>query len=360
MSADIQIQDIEKELKALWTLSKEKKQIKACLFTLIIYAQTARSSEHLQQLTDSILDKFPCRIIFIYSDQTKKNSYLHVKASTIFSGQTNTIACDFISINASFDMLERIPLIITPNIVPDLPVYLLWGQNPFNEYKIFPLIQSYAKRVIFDSECSDNLNVFCLEMLKNLQLLDMEIMDINWALVSHWRDLFPQIFDTEVKIEELTLSQEIIIKYHNNTSAMQPHLDIRAIYLQGWLAARLGWTYKRSIKTESGVQVHYESKGHPIVILLSPESSPELSCGSIISIEICTSERNYFIQRKAHLSQAVIHISTKELCELPFTLSLPDVHRGDAFMNEIFYNQIGDQYVEMLKMIAEQKITPDI
>lgn len=362
---DIQIPNIEQELNLLWNIKKESsipqhaKPSKACLFTLILYAREERRANYLQELIDTILDKFPCRIIFIQGDKETATSYFHVKVSTVISGQSSgakgaAVACDQILIEASQDQLFRAPYVVVPHIVPDLPVYLLWGQNPFEEKDIFPHLQPYASRVIFDSECADNLALFCEEMQASLDSLKMDIMDINWALASNWRDMLIQLFDTPEKFQQLNDCKSLIIQYNGKKTETMRHPEIRALYLQGWLACCLKWRYREAEKHEDSVVISYFGAIHPVVVALTAQDIPDQPPGAIMSIEIATATgHSYYASRKGNLPQVLIHASAKETCELPFTLPLPNVYRGLNFMREIFFSKLGEHYREMLTIISK-------
>jgi len=354
---EIKIPNIEKELVSLSEQALDKKFVKACLFTLVIYAREPRRVQYLQELVNTILDKFPCRIIFIQADVHADHEYLHVGVSNLISGQISgsagaKISCDQISIAASPEQMFRVPSIVIPHIVTDLPVYLLWGQNPFADSDIFPFLQSFASRVVFDSECSENLKLFCQEMQVNLNKLKMELTDINWALVSNWRDLLAQLFSTPEKWDELKNLKSIVITY-NRTNALK-HPQIRAIYLQGWLASRLKWRYRQVDRFDSEVLISYYTDRNPVIVALSPCQSSELPSGAISSLEITTTQgTHYSVARRHQHQQAIIHASTPERCELSYTLPLPNVHRGLAFMKEIFYRHLGGHYHETLQMISQ-------
>lgn len=353
---DLQIPNIEKELNSGGNTSKAGKGAKACLFNLIIYGHEERRIKYLEELVDSILDKFPCRIIFIQGDKESDSSYFRVKVSNVLSGQTSGegVACDQIVIEASQDQLVRVPFLINAHMVPDLPVYLLWGQNPFEEREIFPHLQGYAKRVIFDSECADDLGLFCKEMQTNLEALKMEIMDINWALVSNWRDVLGEIFDAPDKLQHLYNCKSIIIQYNACKTKTALHPEARALYLQGWLASAFKWKYKDAERFHTDSVISYLGPNHPVIVGLSPQHDPQLPLGAILSLEIASSDyHHYFIARKDGLQQVDVHISSKETCELPFTLALPNIHKGLSFMREIFFSSLGDHYRETLKSISE-------
>lgn len=351
---DIQIPDIQNELDRLWDLPKKDKPLKACLFNLIIYANEPRRVNYLQELINSILDKFPCRIIFIQGNKESTSSYFRVNVSRVISGHPKAIGCDQIVIEASNDQLFRAPFLVTPHIIPDLPVYLLWGQNPFEERDIFPYVQSYASRVVFDSECADDLGLFCKEMHTNLDILKTDIMDINWALVSNWRDLMGELFDSQEKLSHLKDCKSMIIQYNGCKTEIAHHPEIRALYLQGWLAGVLKWKYQNIERFETHSIISYFGSSHPVIIALSPQEIPGLPPGAINSIEITTSlDHHYLISRRDNLSQVVVYASSKDTCELPFTLSLPNIHKGLSFMREIFFAGLGDHYRETLKTISK-------
>lgn len=356
-TATLDIPNIDKELSRLQSSKGQNGGSKACLFTLVIYAGEPRRVSYLEEQVNTILDKFPCRIIFIQGDMQSKSSFFRVSVSTATSGHTGnggSVSCDRIVIETSKDELFRVPYVVIPQLVPDLPVYLLWGENPFEERAVFPFLQSYASRVVFDSECSDNIRAFCEEMETSLDRLKVDVTDINWALLSNWRDMLYQLFDTEEKIDQLADAKSIIISYNGLTTETTKHPEIRALYLQGWLAAAMGWDYRNVEMTDDDLILTYIGQVHPVIIALTPREAPSMPSGAILGIEIATIGGHYYsISRNENLPQVVVHISTKLTCELPFTLSLPNVHRGSTFMKEIFFNKPGAYYRETLKMISK-------
>lgn len=354
-TVDIEIPKIEKELNRLSGGIPDAKQ-KASLFTLVIYAHYSRSIKYVQELVDSILDKFPCRIIFIRCDDQAQTPYFHVNVSTVKSGTGNESSiCDQITIDASKDQLKRVPYLILPHLVPDLPVYLIWTQNPFEENEIFPHLKPIASRVIFDSECSDDLQTFCKEMRNNLESLNIDLMDINWAFISNWRDIIGQVFESPQKLEQMRNCKSMMITYNSYKSETYQHPEIRPIYLQGWIASRLNWRYRQTEHFDKHGIISYYSDKNPVVVALQPKNYDNLPPGAIFSIEILTTQgENLFITRKdSNYQQVLVKSSSKETCELPYTLPLPNVHRGMTFLKEIFYQKLSDHYGEMLKVISQ-------
>ena len=355
MSSNIQIADIESELKQLWEINREKKVTKACLFNLIIFAPDLRRANYLKLVVQDIIEKFPCRILFIHVEDDSNGNFLHVNVSTVTSDMGGTpVACDQITIDATKSFLERVPYIVIPHLLPDLPIYLLWGQNPVDEKVVLPPLLKYATRLIFDSECLETLSSFSEGILEKLKKFDFDVMDMNWALSGVWREIFVQIFDCPEKIQQLNDSQSIKIIFNNYKTDLLEHAEIRAMYLQAWLASRLDWKFQSIHVKDRDWVIIYTKNGRPITVTLTPHTQKDLSPGSIINIEITSYQNDVcHIARNQKLSQVLVNISNAEKCELPFTLPLPDVHRGFAFLKEIFYHKMSNQYRSMLQTFSQ-------
>lgn len=356
-SADIQVANIEEELSKFKETNGGKSQIKACLFNLIAYAIDSTRANYIAELIHTIIEKFPCRIIFIKADAEASHDYLHTEVSIVSSQQGKTvIACDQIAINVSKSQLHRVPFLILPHLVPDLPIYLLWGQNPIEENQILPKIQQYATRLIFDPECSENLQLFSKNLLEKIDSFhNLELMDINWALISNWREILAQIFNTPEKIYQLNASKSINIVYNDHKTEFLKHPEIRANYLQGWLATQFQWKFiKCSFANGKRIITYSNKDSQDITVTLCPKIHTDLPTGAIIEIEVATKDNHFcVISLMQKLSQVVVHASTLEKCELPFTLTLPNIHRGFSFMKEIFYYPMSNHYRQMLETISQ-------
>src|SRR5207302_631151 len=99
---DIQIEDIEKELVRLCALEKANNPCQAILFNLNVYVHDKSRIAYLHGLTQSIVERFPCRIIFISEDSDPKANFLSVNVSHELIGNGKSgIACEQIGIATS-------------------------------------------------------------------------------------------------------------------------------------------------------------------------------------------------------------------------------------------------------------------
>lgn len=329
-------------------------EAKACLFNLIIYTHDARRAAYFKDVIRMVTSMFPCRIIFIWGDEKTKEPYLKVSLANQEEASQGNINCDQIFIEVGKEYLNRVPFIILPYIIADLPIYLLWGQDPTTESDILPRLQKYATRLIFDSECSENLQKFSLSMIEKAEKDPIEITDMNWARISGWKEVLIQTFDTPERIEHLSSSKTIKIIYNNRSSDISLHPETQSIYLQSWLATQLKWKIKKIEKEGSNLILYYENmNSKEIIVHLQGQVKENLAAEEILEFE-ATDQSNflYSLGRKGN-DQIIVHCNTMDRCELPFTLYLPTIWSGRSFMQEIFYKKTSRQYFRMLNLISQ-------
>lgn len=348
---EVPVAKIESELTRLLGANQSKL---ACLFNLLVYAADKQRGKELEKLFPLIVEKFPCRIIFI-QDGEPNNDVLKVSVGTEIEGEGNTkIACEQIVINVSATQLNRIPFIVLPHIIPDLPIFMIWGQDPTTENEIIPHLDRYCQRLIFDADDSEDFAEFCRKMII---LLDthhhLAFVDTNWLLLSGWRSVLSQVFDNPDEIRRLNFNKGIQILYNDRKVDWLQHNDIRAIYLAGWLAGQLNWTYLKQEKSGNVRNLWFGYQDQEFCVTLSPQTSQEYSPGSVLDVEIAGADNwSYSITPMIGLPKAIVHISSETSCELPFTLQLSYLKRRFPSVQELFYAQSGSHYRNMLQAIG--------
>lgn len=329
---DVKIGDIEQELQRLWDEQKDKNKIKACLFNLIVYTHEARRTEYFHKVVQSIIQQYPSRILFIEANKEVPADFLKVSVSTQTTG--TDVACDQIAITSSFQNLKRIPFIVIPHLVPDLPIYLIWGQDPTCDSELLPAFEKLATRLIFDSECTRNMQQFSQQMLKQMETIKIDFVDRNWALTSSWRKVLATAFDPPEKMEALKTIKRIEITYNDRKTAFTSQCETQSLYLQAWLATQLGAKFE---------------------VLLTPKTYETYPAGGIVEIHIeCANGADFHFSREKQWSKAVCHICYPDKCEAPSSYLMPDVEKGLNFMREIFFSKPSPQYANMLKYLGTQ------
>ncbi len=313
--------------------------IKGHLFNLIIYTQDERRSKYAKQLVYTLVKKFPSRVIHIDVRETGNNGQ-----SLKISDQN----CEQLTISPSFSNLNEVPFIILPYLIPDLPIYLFWGDDPTANNKILPNLERLATRLIFDSECAANLQEFAYKMLNKVNTLHIEFMDISWAEISGWRDVISQVFNTKSQLNYLENCREIEIKYNQLDDPFIKHDSVQAIYLQGWLSAQLQWQFE-SLKEDKEIHIIRYRK-HTVSLL--PQRRPTLPPGQIFEVTFKNNdELKTTLTFADQQSKVMVYISTSDHCQVPFSLQLQLMQKGVTAMKEMFYFNPSDHYKNMLNSV---------
>lgn len=349
---DIQITNIEAELNRLWEQHKTEDRVRACLFTLLIYAQTKEAGIALKELMKLILQRYPCRIIFIQEGQLDNTLKVDV-SNEIVSEEEKEVACDIIYIETDTSQLHRVPFIVLPHFVPDLPIYYLWGQDPSLDTKILPALGRYSNRLIFNRDHKNDFNLFAQNILKLIHNTPhQEFIDISWLNTMPWRNALKHAFELQKTFAWLQISNKIQIHYTQNESQKNSSLECQVVYLISWLASLMHWEFVKKETADKMTTLKFSSNNNECTLYLSPEKHPEYSDGTIVRMELSSYDEHFISITPIHdTAKALVHIASYEACELPYhiplnlKLTLPDVH-------SLLYHPMGSHYPLMLEKMA--------
>lgn len=355
--ANVYLANIEEELEKIWDSFEEDNRARACLFTLIIYAQYSERLDYYHYLVRTLMHEFPCRIIFVTGNAALGQEYLRTSVSAESVEKLgHSITCELISIEAAGKHLERVPFIILPHIIPDIPVYLAWGMEPDQDSSTFKQLQKFATRIIYDSDASNNLSGFIETLLSRFENSKNTVIDLNWARLSEWRHVLAKTFYTEERLEQLSKSQKIDITYNNVADPLIPDPSLRSRYLQCWLAAKLGWSFIKTFDLNGKQNYLYQHDHGTLTISMSSEAREEYSSGAITSIEVLSlDEHKYSLKRQGLHRQIRIQLTTPERCNIPITLPLSYLSKEQSLIQETFYAPLNSDYFKTLQVLAKQQ-----
>ncbi len=344
--------DIESELEKIWDSLQGTNKMRACLFNLIIYAKKSQRVGYLNEVAQKIIEKFPCRIIFVTYDEACSNQDLQTAVSVMTADEGEyEIACDLIEVEVCNKDHPRVPFVILPHILPDLPIYLVHADDPSLKNPIAERLEHLADRVIFDSESACDLPAFAKAVLEHDERCSADVADLNWARTEGWRGLFASAFKGQSCLDDIKHANKIQIHYNCQESDYLCHTNIQSIYLQGWLAVQLGWTLK---KVGKPLSFHYESEFGSVEVTLHADKMEEVSPGRILSIEIETDHKYHysFKRNKKCPHHVMIENSSPKFCSLPTIHVLDKDISGQSLVKEICHKGTSTHYTNMLKFLV--------
>lgn len=350
--------EIHNKLNEIWEALDTTKSTRASLFNLIFYTQKNTRSAYAQKLAQKVVEKFPSRVIFIAVDKTSKEDYLKTEVSILSSKQgEHDVACDYIHFEAGGAAENRIPFVVLPHILPDLPVFLLWAEDPGKDDVLAAQLEPFASRLIFDSESTDNLSRFAKSILRHYEESRTDIADLNWARIESWRNLFSLAFHSAERLNHIRHANKIVISYNAQETPFFSHTRIQAIYLQAWLACQLDWDYQSIRLDHNQLLFSYKSTYCPIEVQLVPTHYDNLPPGLILNLEITTSDRQSysFILDLQQIHRITFKGHDAEKCELPTQYVLAKAESGHSLVNEICHRGTSSHFLKVLNLVKQME-----
>lgn len=355
MAADIiPPSEIQSELTRIWESLEGTNKTLASSFNLIFFTKNRARAEYIEKIAQSVIEKFPSRIILIAADPESNEDYLNTRVSVLISSKGDSdIACDFIEIDVAGKLQERVPFVILPHIIPDLPIYVIWAEDPSEPSPLFTELQKLATRMIFDSEGTDNLPLFAKSLLNLEQTYRFQIADLTWARCENWRKLLASTFYSPDRLNALKQCSNIQIRYNSKESPYTRHSQSQALYVQGWLATQLEWRLEKKEMKNGEIRLSYKREGGKVDVTLCPEASQNLKPGSLLSIELETANKSRFsFVRDLNIPYRVdMRFSTLEKCDIPLQFLFPKDESGQSLVREICHKGTSAHYLALLNQI---------
>jgi glucose-6-phosphate dehydrogenase assembly protein OpcA len=345
--------EIEPQLFSLWEKLAKENKTRASLFNLIVFNRLSARTDYIRSIVEKVVEQFPCRTLFISYDPDAVHPYLKTAISVVTpKGAESGVACDQIDIGVGGPDLERVPFLLLPHLIPDLPVYLLWTEDPSTQIPLFAPLSQLATRIIFDSESADNLFAFAKTLLNLRAKTGIDIADLNWARTEGWRDLVASLFDSQERLSDLTNLSLVKFTYNSRETEFFCHLKIQAMYLTSWLSKRLHWKFQKATRRKNNQELYFQFD--QIDVCIGSEHWEKLGPGTVISANFQTQNGHLFeagrIPDRYH--HVKICISTQERCELPYQFVLGQTATGQSLVKEICTKGTSLHYLEMLQELT--------
>jgi glucose-6-phosphate dehydrogenase assembly protein OpcA len=330
---------------------ESKNVLKASFFTLIAVVKGAEQAERCQKFVHLISKKFPCKIIFLGIDSEAHDTLIqHKLTSKIVGDEKNAIACDVVILTASQDQMSKIPFFIIPEILADLPSFLLIGHDPAEVKPLVDQLEPFVSRIVFDIPRLRNIGSFA-DYLLSLPSRQ-KYVDLNWARTKPWREALFRTFNSREALSLLSSCNRIEIRYsHRPEPNHNP--DTQALLLQAWVANRLGWQLTSAEDSADHITLHYTRGTKDVIIILSPTDSSIIEEGRIVSIEVMGDRDVHFLLcHERDDRHIMVHASSEDRCEMPYALFVGSFQQGRAILSEIFLQAGSEHYLPTIELLS--------
>ena len=302
MAKTLDVQTVEQELSRLWMENaggedQETAVMRARVLNLLVYVSSAEALAEVNELLSEVTSVHPCRALVMVAERDGADSDIEMLVSSYCqssgAAKTRNLCCEQVTMRASGRFSVELPSAAEPLLVPDLPIFLWWRDQPRLNDGVFRKLSHASDRVIFDSAdfLQPYTDLFALAgLLQKERAAHTGLSDLNWARLTSWRGLLANFYDVREYRETLDRINHVRIEYVAPEAAPEA-IAPKALILAGWLMSRLGWRVASSQPVQAkGRAVHLERAGREIVIEFKSVSRRAEMHGWIARVELRAEE----------------------------------------------------------------------
>lgn len=276
----LDVQAVERELNRLWMDNAgggERDEagavIRARVLNLMVYVSSPQALDEVNELLSEITSAHPCRALVMVAERDTEDRDIEMLVSSYCHSseaeKTKHLCCEQVTIRACGRFTVELPSAAGPLLVPDLPVFLWWRDQPRLGDEVFRKLGRASDRVVVDS--ADFLepykDLFSLaELLQTERAAHTGLSDLNWARLTSWRGLLANFYDVREYRAALNAINRVRIEYvppESDAGKIAP----KALILAGWLMSRLGWRVAaEQTKATNARAVRLEKDGREILL----------------------------------------------------------------------------------------------
>jgi len=262
---------------------------RASVLNLVVYSEREVHARRAARTVADLALRHPSRAIVLLGDRDRDgvvaSVQLHCHVPPSDGAQPVLYEQILARVRGDFD--ERVASVVIPLLVPDLPVFLWWTGTPPSDARHLDDLVTLADRFIIDSADFARPD-HTLPEIARLARHRVAITDLNWARLTHWRELIAQFFDVPAWRPFLDGITGIRAGFAVDMDGRDIHPS-QALLLLGWLSSRLGWRPVESLApSEAGGLLFRMGRadGAPIMVRLRPRFERGLDAGDVSGIRI--------------------------------------------------------------------------
>jgi glucose-6-phosphate dehydrogenase assembly protein OpcA len=328
----VDIRLIERELSALWQSAADQAEAghsapvtRTCLVNLVVVANDRAGAALATRTIERLTGIYPNRAIVatvMPGEQTDDAPALDawVQAHCQLPAPGRPQVCgEQITIEARGKAAERIPGVVLPLLVPDVPV-AIW--LPHGEPALHPAVRKLAdvaNRVVVDS-ATFSVPEQGLAAVAALLDVDTAVSDVAWGRLTVWRELVAQFFDAPAMRRHLVEIERVQIAVPASGETLDRS---QALLLLGWLASRLGWQ-----PAEQSATGFTRQDGGKIAFEIIPVQEAEASPDHLARVALACPHAEFVVERTTGMDTIATRVKAEGMWPIQRTVRVE--HRDDA------------------------------
>ena len=254
----VDVASIERELARLLEGPSESEGApqpitRACMSNLIIYSDTPDPLRAIADELASIAERHPSRVLLLTSRAGETSAEIEATVSAVCYavGGGRQVCSEHVEVSAAPHARRRLPSIVRPLLIGDLPTALWWHspEPPPLSGEPFDALAEMSDRVIYDSVGWPDPVRGVIATSEWAARPHPSVSDLAWLRLAEWRRLIAESLDPAICPEALEAISEVSVEHG-------PHALPEAWLLIGWLAACLGWRAEAG-EVKPGVEMSF-------------------------------------------------------------------------------------------------------
>lgn len=233
----VDVGQVERELEAMLGASKASDggvATRARMSNLVVFATTEAAESGLNESLAEVSDRHPSRVLLLLADGEQEEQPRAWVSALCRSGDGGRRICsEQVSIRAGGEGLRRLPSVVRPLLVGDLPTALWWAvpTPPPLFGDLFFELAGMARRVLWDSTIWLDEAVGLRAVAGWADGVDPRIglVDLAWVRLAPWRGAIARALGPAA-------NRISSVRIQHGPQALP-----KALLLAGWLGDRLGW-----------------------------------------------------------------------------------------------------------------------
>ena len=189
--------DLPEQLDALWGACMQEQRgsdVARALTANFVGVARAEHAERLLAVTEQLQHRSPCRAFLLLLDDSQPHTMAALTATTRRHGPLRDIVLEQIVLRLRTDDLARMPGLLRPLTLDDLPSHLLWALPWPEDEARFDTLAGLAEHAIVDSQLFEEPSRE-LQIVKDRRDRGEQLSDLSWLRARPWRRALAEAFE---------------------------------------------------------------------------------------------------------------------------------------------------------------------
>jgi glucose-6-phosphate dehydrogenase assembly protein OpcA len=280
--------ELPSALHGLWDTCMQNQggtDVARALTLNVLAIADANDEAGLRDITEQLQRHMPCRAFLLLLDETADAETAELLATTRCHGPIRDIVLEQVVLRLRTQDLARVPGLLRPLILDDLPSHLFWSMPwPGNEQS-FDTLARLCQHAIVDSARFGN-PARELPIVKQRSAQDERLTDLSWLRVQPWRRALAEAFE---RLDwQPNTPVKGVVRHGKNARAT-------SMLLANWLHERLAAS-----------------------ITMEPDGNDDSIGPDHVSLQIALASGSIEIVIDLNGDKLVTHVTTQSHCYLPF------------------------------------------